>query len=93
MVKFTSIMCLTLSAREAINCVIFFCVTSISIYIFVTNVLDIAREQALFFGKRFSMQVSFKPSVPQMSSIKVVQCKFAAQGKLIKAVKMSRLWA
>ena len=31
---------------------------------FVISVLDIARELALFFGKRFSMQVSFKPSVP-----------------------------
>ena len=58
----------------------------------VTNVLDIARDQALFFGKRFSMQVSFKPSVPQISNINVDQCKFADQGKLIKAVKMSRLW-
>ena len=58
---------------------------------FVTNVLDITREQALFFGKRFSMQVSFKPLVPQISNINVVQCKFADQGKLIKAVKMSRL--
>ena len=61
-----------LYATEAFNCVIFFCVTSISIYIVVTGVLDLAREQALFFGKRFSMQVSFKPSVPQISNINVV---------------------